>query len=257
VVDDRTMVGRTMALIEAVAAHGPPVGLAELASMTGIPKPTAHRIANDLVARQLLTRTERGYALGPALSRLGETASLQRDFDRYIPVLEELHAAYGGIAWLTAGPELDNVQPVAMVCDTGLFDMARAAWPQPGSDEMLLNTAGGHLALAHRPDLCDRVARRGMSPMTPNSLREFSELAATLHRVRRDGFAVESEQSSPGWSCAAALLPSTTDKLAVIGVTLQVGRANSRELLRALLRAFNAIAADDGPLNASSDETAP
>jgi DNA-binding IclR family transcriptional regulator len=122
---------------------------------------------------------------------------------------------------------------------------------------MLLNTAGGHLALAHRPDLCDRVARRGMSPMTPNSLREFSELAATLHRVRRDGFAVESEQSSPGWSCAAALLPSTTDKLAVIGVTLQVDRANSRELLRALLRAFNAIAADDGPLNASSDETAP
>jgi hypothetical protein len=60
---------------------------------------------------------------------------------------------------------------------------------------------------------------------------------------------VESEQSTPGWSCAAALLPSNTDKLAVIGVTLQVGRANSREVLRALLRAFNAIADDDGPLN--------
>jgi DNA-binding IclR family transcriptional regulator len=119
---------------------------------------------------------------------------------------------------------------------------------------MLVNTAGGHLALAHRPDLFERIARRGMAPVTPNSLRELGALSATLHRVRRDGFDVESEQSSPGWSCAAALLPSSTDKLAVIGVTLQVGRAHSREVLRALLRAFDAIAADRGPLQEGADD---
>ncbi|MBE1546912.1 DNA-binding IclR family transcriptional regulator [Mycobacterium sp. OAS707] len=247
--DDRTMVGRAFAVIEAVAAHGPPVSLAELAYITGIPKPTTHRIVNNLVARELLKRTDRGYALGPALSRLGETASLQRDFERYIPVLEDLHAAYGGAAWLTAGREVDKVQPVVMVCDKGLVAAARALWPAPGTSAMLANTAGGHLALAQRPELFEQVARRGMAPSTPNSLREVSELSATVDRVRRDGFAVESEQSTRGWSCAAALLPSTTDTLAVIGVTLQVGRANSREVLRALLRAFNAIAADDGPLS--------
>jgi hypothetical protein len=60
---------------------------------------------------------------------------------------------------------------------------------------------------------------------------------------------VESEQSAQGWSCAAALLPSTTGRLAVIGVTLEVGRSNSHEVLRALLRAFEAISADFGPLN--------
>lgn len=85
--------------------------------------------------------------------------------------------------------------------------------------------------------------------MTQNSLRELSELSATVDRVRREGFAVESEQSTPGWSCAAAVLPRATDKLAIIGVTLQVGRADSREVLRALLRALNAISADRGPLN--------
>ena len=246
--DDHTMVGRAFAVIEAVAAHGPPVSLAELAYITGIPKPTAHRIANNLVARELLRRVDRGYALGPALSRLGETAALQRDFERYIPVLEDLHAAYGGVALLTAGSELDKVQPVAMVCDKGFAATARAAWPVPGTPAMLANTAAGHLVLAHRPDLFERVARHGMTPLTANSLREVSELSATVDRVRRDGFAVESEQSTPGWSCAAAVLPSTTDKLAIIGVVLQVGRANSREVLRALLRAFDAIAADSGPL---------
>jgi hypothetical protein len=45
VFDDHTMVGRAFAIVEAVAAHGPPVSLAELAYMTGIPKPTnsSHR----------------------------------------------------------------------------------------------------------------------------------------------------------------------------------------------------------------------
>jgi DNA-binding IclR family transcriptional regulator len=247
--DDHTMVGRAFAVIEAVAEYGPPMTLTQLAHITGIPKPTAHRIANNLVARQLLKRTNRGYSLGPALSRLGETASLQRDFERYIPVLEDLHAAYGGAAWLTAGRDLERVQPVAIVSDKGIVETALAGWPKPGSSAMLVNTAGGHLALAHRPDLFERVARDGMAPMTANSMQELSQLSVTVDRVRRDGFAVESEQSTPGWSCAAAVLPSTTDTLAIIGVTLQAGRANSRELLRALLRAFNAIAADSGPLN--------
>jgi DNA-binding IclR family transcriptional regulator len=253
VVDDHTVTGRALALIEAVAAHGPTVALTELARMTGIPKPTSLRILNGLVARELLRRTERGYALGHALSRLGETASLQRQFEPCIPVLEELHAAYGGVAWLTAGRELDKVQPVVMVCDTGLAATARATWPVPGTAAMLLNTAGGHLALAHRPDLLERVSRHGMQPVTPNSLRDFGQLTATVDRARRDGVAVESEQSTPGWSCAAALLPSANDKFAVIGVVLEVGRANSRQVLRALLRAFEAIAAA-GPLNQSQPD---
>jgi hypothetical protein len=107
VVDDHTMVGRALAVIEAVAAHGPPIALAELSSLTGNPKPTTHRIVNDLVTR---------------------------------------------------------------------------------------------------------------------------------------------------WSCAAALLPSTTGNLAVIGVNLEVGRANSREVLRALLRALTTIAAERGP---PSEESGP
>jgi DNA-binding IclR family transcriptional regulator len=50
-----------------------------LAAVTGIPKSTALRMANSLADRELLTRTDRGYALGPEMRRLGEKASLQRD----------------------------------------------------------------------------------------------------------------------------------------------------------------------------------
>jgi DNA-binding IclR family transcriptional regulator len=243
------MVGRALAVLEAVAECGPNTSLGELATFTGIPKPTALRIANDLVQRGLMRRTSYGYALGPELSRLGETASLHRDFDRYRPVLEELHAAHGGLAWMTAGREsYVNVQPVGVVCDVGLT-LARVGGPAPGSAGMLINTAGGHLVLAHQPDLLESIARNGMAPCTSNSLREVKQLYASVHRARRDGVAVESEQGTAGWSCAVALLPSTTDKRAMIGVTIPVGQANTREKLRSLLRAFDAIIADNGPLN--------
>ena len=40
--------------------------------------------------------------------------------------------------------------------------------------------------------------------------------------------------------------PNITAKPAIIGVTLPVGRANAREIIRSLLRAFDAITADIG-----------
>ncbi|OBB11035.1 hypothetical protein A5761_25670 [Mycolicibacterium setense] len=248
--DDHTMVGRVLAVIEAVAESGPNTNLGQLATITGLPKATALRIANTLVRRGLLGRSVYGYMLGPELSRFGETASLHQDFDRYLPVLEELHAAHGGVVWLTAGHELVNVQPIIVVCDNGL-SVAQVGGPAPGSAAMLLNTAGGHLVLAHQPHLLERMARNGMAPSTSHSLRDVTQLYASVHRARQEGVAVESEQSSPGWSCAAALLPSTTDKCALIGITIPAGRANTREKLRSLLRAFDAIVADAGPLNQS------
>jgi DNA-binding IclR family transcriptional regulator len=253
VVDDGTVVGRALAVIDAVAEYGANVTLAELAAATGIPKPTVFRIAASLVARNLLKRTARGYALGPELRRLGEKASLQIEFERYIPVLEELHAAHGGMAWITAGRDLVNVQPVVQVCDPELVPAAQYGWPVPGTAEMLANTAGGHLVLAHQPALLERIARGDFAPTAPNGIRGANQLHARVQQARRDGFAVESEQSVPGWSCVVALLPSTTDRLAMIGVTLPVGRANARELIRSVLRAFDAIASDAGPLKRTPD----
>lgn len=242
VADDRTVVGRALAVMEAVGDYGANVTLADLVALTGIPKPTVFRIASTLVARNLLRRTERGYALGPELARLGEKASLQKEFERYLPVLEDLHAAHGGLAWLTAGRDLVDVQPVAQVSDPEFVILAQHGWPTPGTAEMLTKTAGGHLVLAHRPELFERLVSAG-SESAPDGL-DTRQLYASVQRARRDGFAVESEQSVPGWSCVATLLPSTTGTPAMIGVTLPVARANAREIIRSVLRAFDAIVAD-------------
>src|SRR5436305_3321778 len=250
VVDDHTVIGRALAIIEAVEQCGPNTTLAQIATATGIPKPTALRIANGLVARKLLKGSGRGYTLGTELARLGEKAALQREFERYVPALEQLHATHGGVAWLTAGPELVKMQPIVQVCDSELVPVARYGWPTPGSAGMLASTAWGHLVLAQRPDVLERVASNGVAPpVSPYALRDVGQLHASVRRAQRDGFAVESERSAPGWTCVAALLPGPTDKRAMIGATLPVGRANAREIIRSVLRAFEAIVAETGGRN--------
>jgi DNA-binding IclR family transcriptional regulator len=252
IVDDRTVVGRAIAVIEAVCECGPNVTLAELTTVTGIPKPTTLRIANNLVNRRILKRTVHGYELGPELSRLGETASLQRGFDPYLPVLEELHAAHGGIAWFTAGRAFARLELIGTVCDSRLAAPVRAEWLALGGAAKLINTAMGHLLLAQRPDLLERIAHTGMAPITPHSLREPRQLFASVHRAEQERVAVDSEQSIEGWSCVAALLPSTTQTHAVIGVALPAIRANSAQMIRSLLRAFDSMIADTDPLNYKS-----
>ncbi|NMO03767.1 helix-turn-helix domain-containing protein [Gordonia sp. TBRC 11910] len=246
-VDDHTMLGRAMAIVDAIADHGCGLPLTDLAAVTGLPKPTTLRIANSLVERNILTRNAFGYALGPSLVGLGETAALQRRFERYRPILDELQRRHGGVAWLTAGPSIVRVHPIAVVCAPRLLPLAHSAWPASDSPEMLANTAGGHLALAQRPDLIDQVvARGGLRRRTPTSLRDARELAAAVARVQRDGFAVESEQCVPGWSCAAAVLPSIEGTAAVVGITVDAEH-NPRDILRALGRAFEAIVDDAVP----------
>ena len=179
ILDDHTVIGRALAVIEAVIACGSTATLADLARLTGIPKPTALRIASDLVQRRLLRRNPNGYSLGPELSRLGETASLQREFDRYIPVLEVGHAAHGGVAWLTAGRELIE----GSACRHGVRQRIR------GHSARRLACSGSARcdAVLHRlrtprsgasTNLLERVARGGMAPSTtqPHSLREVSQL---------------------------------------------------------------------------------
>ncbi|WP_446219963.1 helix-turn-helix domain-containing protein [Micromonospora sp. IBHARD004] len=62
--DDHTVTGRVMAVLEAVGALEEAATLAALTRHTGIPKPTVRRIAADLVARKILNRDATGYLWG-------------------------------------------------------------------------------------------------------------------------------------------------------------------------------------------------
>ncbi len=242
--DDGTVVGRALEIVEAVAQHGPGLRLVELSVLTGIPKPTTRRIAQDLVRRQVLVHTSDGYTLGPTLSRLGETANLQRSFADAHGYLVELQAACGGIAWLSAGERLRIMQPLDVVCDDDLKDTARTQWPGPTSGvAIMVNTAGGRVLLANRPDIVEKIARDGLPQGTPHSPSTMGQLEMILREVRDLGACVESEQAIVGWRCAAAGFTGPEGKPAVLGVITRVNRGVPPRMLRATRGAADSVAA--------------
>ena len=67
---------RAFELLELMAAAGGEIGLSQLASDSGLPLPTIHRLVRTLVAGgYMLQLPSRRYALGPRLIGLGASAS--------------------------------------------------------------------------------------------------------------------------------------------------------------------------------------
>jgi len=99
--DDKTVVGRVAAILDAVAEASAPVPLAELTRLTGIPKPTVRRIAASLVARGILGRTEAGYVPGGKMLRYGLHAMSRHPVALAVqPYLQDLHQrSMGEMAW--------------------------------------------------------------------------------------------------------------------------------------------------------------
>ncbi|HEX6356653.1 helix-turn-helix domain-containing protein [Actinophytocola sp.] len=93
--DDHTVTGRILAVLDAVADHDGPISLAELTRAVAVPKPTVRRIAADLCARRMLRRCadDGGYLLGPRVLELGMRAAAQLDLRQAAtPYLQDLFA---------------------------------------------------------------------------------------------------------------------------------------------------------------------
>jgi DNA-binding IclR family transcriptional regulator len=69
--------------------------LAETARRTGLPKPTVHRLAGEMLALGVLERADRGsYRLGMRMFELGQLVPRQRDLrEAALPYMQDLYEA--------------------------------------------------------------------------------------------------------------------------------------------------------------------
>ncbi len=90
-----SVLGRTLLLLESFTAGDHSLSLAELARRTGLPKPTIHRMAADMIEHRLLQRTDDGgYGLGLRLFEIGERVPSYRSLvDAAQPVMHDLREA--------------------------------------------------------------------------------------------------------------------------------------------------------------------
>ena len=237
---------RLISLLEVIAARDQLVSLQGLVEETGLPKPTLHRMLQQLESAGLLQREGDGrhYGTGVRLRRLAENLLLNdsRHGARHM-VLRALVEEVGESCNLTAlsGSEvvyLDRVEtpaPLRFYLHSG----SRVPVHCSASGKMILSqmtAAQRRRLLAHAP----------LERYTPATLTDPARIEKELARVRRDGYAIDNEEFLPGLLCVAVLVPAQGRPsnlcVAVQAPSIRLSRRQALALLPALRRTAAAIA---------------
>jgi DNA-binding IclR family transcriptional regulator len=238
--DDHTVTGRVVAVLDAVAGHDHAVSLAELTRAVGIPKPTVRRIAADLVSRRMLERCDDGrYRLGSRLQALGMRAVAQQGLvQAAMPHVQDLFARTREIVWISAVAD-DTIIIVDSTFGANRAQDMQREWPEMDSSSTTLHaTAAGRLLLADQPAIVEHLRARPLRPSTPYTTTSWQRLAAELEAIRDTSIAAEYEQSTIGYSCVATGIRNPEGSLiGIIGVTGRTGRLHTQRLIRPLLAA--------------------
>lgn len=184
--------------------------LAQIVRRTGLPRSSAHRMLERLVALRWLRRDGRDYELGMRLVELGSLALHQDRIHRAaIPLLRDLHRATGLVVHLAVLDGSDVVYLEKIGEHLGAAIPTRVGGRQPAHC-----TAVGKAILADNGttevDLSERKTRF--------SVATAAQLAAELEKVRAHGVAFEREESLPGFGCVAAPIGPAGQAVAAVSV---------------------------------------
>jgi IclR family acetate operon transcriptional repressor len=245
---------RLFALLEVIAAKDQRYALQDLVEETGLPKPTLHRMLQQLESAGLLRREgdSRLYGIGTRLRRLAENLLLNDSHHgaRHA-VLRHLVEEIGESCNLTAlsGSEvvyLDRVETAAPL----------RFYLHPGSRVPVHCSASGKIFLAQMTPAQRRrlLANVPLEAYTPKTLTELEQIEREVQRVRKDGFALDDEEFLPGLLCIAALVPSENGPsnlcVAVQAPVMRLDVEKAKQFLPALQRAAQALARIDADADA-------
>ncbi len=195
--------GKTFSALEVVSMNAEPTSMAEIIRVTGMTKPTAHRVVKVLLDMGYLERDnlDRGFIEGANLVGLAHrvlAASAPRSLRHSIlQALSEQVGETCNYGVLTGGEVL-------------YLDRVEAKWPlglrfDAGSRVPAYCTAIGKLLLSALPDrerelLIDNMPR---SSYTSKTITGKDELASALADIRRDGIGTDDQEFMSGVVCVA------------------------------------------------------
>jgi DNA-binding IclR family transcriptional regulator len=238
--DAGSVLGKALAILRSFGADEPVLTLSEITRRTGIPKPTVHRMANDLVDLALLDRVTGGYRLSGGLFELGMRASAERTLlEVAIPFLQDLYERTHETVHLG----ISDGRAVVYVGKFGGHRQAKA--PSRIGGRMPLHcTAIGKVLLAHADaEVRASVLAGPLERRTAHTIVAPGLLARQLRSVLDEGVAFEREESTLGLLCVAApvLDGDGRDALAAISLAGPVGRFRPEAHANAVRAAAQAL----------------
>ena len=180
------------------------ISLTELAKKIGLSKATTHRLLQNLKAGGYVeqNRITRRYGLGLKIVIIAHKVLGNVDLRiKARPVLEDLLEETKEsihLAGLQTG-EVLFIDSLASVYSLRVHKL-------PGERGPAHCTAVGKVLLAHSgPAKVNAIVRdKGLSKLTPKTITSAADLKRRLNMVRKQGFAIDDEESNPGCRCVAA-----------------------------------------------------
>jgi DNA-binding IclR family transcriptional regulator len=218
-----SVLGKVKLLLSAFADDDE-LTLAELARRTGLPKSTVFRLCQELVAGGLLERWGAAYRLGLWMWEIGQQVPRQRILrEAALPFMEDVFVATKETVHLAIRDGLEVLYLEKLVGHRSVDQPSRVAGRLP-----LHCTATGKAILAYSSHhLLGQVVANGLAPLTPHSVATPLALSHQLDRVRREGVAVELEETRVGYaSLAAPVLGARRTVVAALSITLSSSRLN-------------------------------
>lgn len=236
---------RLFALLEVVASKDQFFSLQQLAEETNIPKPTLHRMLQQLDSAGLLARSadSRQYGTGVRLRKLAENLLLNDTF----------HGARHGILRSLVNEVGESCNLTALSGSEVMY-LDRVETPAPlrfylhsGSRVPVHCSASGKMFLANMtPAQRQRLlAHASLEAFTPKTLTDLDALEEEIKLVKRQGFALDNEEFLPGLLCVAVLVPSANGRsnlcVAAQAPIMRLNAQKATQLLPALQRAADAL----------------
>ena len=221
---------RAFGLLETMADAGGMMGLSQLATASGLPLPTIHRLVRTLVDLGYLRQEpSRQYVLGPRLIRLGESSSHMLSVWAR-PHLARLVDELGESANMAM---LDGDQIVYLAQVQSRHSMRM--FTEVGRRVLPHCTAVGKAILAQLPEVEVRelLHRTGMPKHTENTITDPDAFAAQLRSAEEHGYATDEGEQELGVRCVAVAVPDAPSRLA-LSISGPAGRMSEKLLERAV-----------------------
>jgi IclR family KDG regulon transcriptional repressor len=222
-------VSKALSLLDAFTLEQPELSLGEIARQAGIHKSSAFRLLATLEAQGFVEKNpeRRGYRLGWKLGELAGRLLARYDLrELAAPHMERLAETSGEIVHLSIldGAEIvylekkGRSQPLTVSTTIGGRSPAHAS-------------AMGKVLLAGLAEAEVRSLLRGLSlrRFTPTTITDRRRLSRELSAIRRQGYALDDEETFPGIRCVAAPLRDRDGRVvAALSVTAPTQRMGAR-----------------------------
>ncbi|WP_034382698.1 IclR family transcriptional regulator [Herbidospora cretacea] len=233
-------VERALDVLEALADHGGEAGLSEIASRTGLPYGTIHRLLQTLLLRGYVRQeSDRRYALGGALVRIGGAAErlVGSWAEPYLAKMVELSGETANMAVL----EGDFVVYVAQVPSPRRLRM----FAEVGRRVLPHSTAVGKVLLADHPNAAAVFERTGLPRRTDRTITTVGAMMTELSLVADRGYAMDLGEEESGVHCLAVPVADGSRVVAAMSVSGPAERISALDRDE-LARGLRKIADDFG-----------